>query len=162
MLKEMMYKIFPKLLARAISDEQEHNEKQQVEIAALQDYMRTLKNNTKFYKVLLSPITATTTGFRLVNSYTIPTTGKYFVYFQVQLGNNNYAGNFEAQVYQNNHHWLVQSVKMDESDNMLVNVSGMDDFIKGVELTFGVFSNTANISYTIKANYTMAYAYKIN
>ena len=152
----------PKLLARAISDEQEHNQKQQEEISVLNNYMGILQNNSKFYRVLAIPVTASTTGFYQVESYTIPATGKYFVSFQVQIGENNSAGNFEVQVKQNNDHWLVQSVKMETSDNMLVNVSGMNDFIKGEELTFGVFRNSENISYTIKANYTMVYACKVN
>lgn len=162
MLKEMMYKIFPKLLARAISDEQEHNEKQQEEIAVLQEYMGTLQNNAQFYNILTTPVTVSTTGFHFIQNYTIPSTGRYFVSLQVQIGGNNSAGNFEIQVTQNNNHWLVQSVKLDESDNFIVNVSGMTDFIKGVQLKFGIFCNIQNINYTVKSNYTMSYVYKIN
>lgn len=79
MLKEMMYKIFPKLLAKAISDEQEHNQKQQEEISILHSYSQRLQNNFNKYCPQIEVSMRDNTEVEIVESFTVPENGIYSI-----------------------------------------------------------------------------------
>lgn len=79
MLKEMMYKIFPKLLAKAISDEQEHNQKQQEKIDELQAYDDRLRNNLSVFISQKQLVLTMGSATDVIEPFTATEEGVYYV-----------------------------------------------------------------------------------
>lgn len=121
MLKEMMYKIFPKLLAKAISDEQEHNQKQQGEISILHSYAQRLQNNFNKYYPQLEVSMGNNTDVEIVESFTVPEKGIYAIIMSASFWFNG-SGLITITTIANATRLDVNSVNVDASVRSALNM----------------------------------------
>lgn len=132
MLKEMMFKIFPKLLAKAISDEQEHNQKQQEEISVLQTYANRLQNNFSKYSPQIEATMADSEDTEIVEAFTVPEDGIYSIVMTARFQVTG-AGYISMIIYRNKSYFAVTSVNFDETykDINYLHINGLGQFNKG-------------------------------